>query len=155
MSPALEVDSLPTEPPGKPEDRMKVKVAQPCPTLCDPMDYTVHGILQARTLAWVAFPFSNVTSRPRDWTQVSVSLTMSLHWLPSSYGVQGQVLIKICKSLACLGSHYLFDWIFYFPPCSHRSGHCSLVSFSNQPGILLSQGSCTSCSLWPEPTLCR
>ena len=35
-----------------------VKVAQSCPTLCDPMDYTVHGILQARILEWVAFPFS-------------------------------------------------------------------------------------------------
>ena len=29
---------------------LKVKVAQSCPTLCDPMDYTVHGILQARIL---------------------------------------------------------------------------------------------------------
>ena len=35
---------------------MKVKVAQSCPTLCDPMDSTVHGILQARMLEWVAFP---------------------------------------------------------------------------------------------------
>ena len=35
---------------------MKVKVTQACPTLCDPMDYTVHGILQARILEWVAFP---------------------------------------------------------------------------------------------------
>ena len=35
-----------------------MKVAQSCPTLCDPMDYTVHGILQARVLEWVAFPFS-------------------------------------------------------------------------------------------------
>ena len=35
---------------------MKVKVTQLCPTLCDPMDYTVHGILQARILEWVAFP---------------------------------------------------------------------------------------------------
>ena len=34
-----------------------VKVAQSCPTLCDPMDYIVHGILQARILKWVAFPF--------------------------------------------------------------------------------------------------
>ena len=32
---------------------MKVKVIQPCPTLCNPMDYTVHGILQARILEWV------------------------------------------------------------------------------------------------------
>ena len=35
-----------------------VKVTQSCPTLCDPRDYTVHGILQARILEWVAFPFS-------------------------------------------------------------------------------------------------
>ena len=50
---------------------MKVKVAQPCLTLCDPMDYTVHGILQARILEWVAFPFSRRSSQPRDRTQVS------------------------------------------------------------------------------------
>ena len=37
---------------------MKVKVAQLCLILCDPMDYTVHRILQARILEWVAFPFS-------------------------------------------------------------------------------------------------
>ena len=37
---------------------LKVKVAQSCPALCDPMDYMVHGIFQARTLEWVAFPFS-------------------------------------------------------------------------------------------------
>ena len=39
--------------------------------LCDPKDYTVHGILQARILEWVAFPFSRGSSQPRDWTQVS------------------------------------------------------------------------------------
>ena len=50
---------------------VKVKVAQSCPTLCDPMDYTVHGILQARILEWVAFPFSRGSSQPRDRTQVS------------------------------------------------------------------------------------
>ena len=38
--------------------REKVKVTQLCPTLCDSKDYTVHGILQARILEWVAFPFS-------------------------------------------------------------------------------------------------
>ena len=32
---------------------------------CDPMDYTVHGILQARILEWVAFPFSRGSSQPR------------------------------------------------------------------------------------------
>ena len=33
-------------------------VAQSCSTLCNPMDYTVHGILQARMLEWIAIPFS-------------------------------------------------------------------------------------------------
>ena len=41
---------------------VKVKVAQLCMTLCDPMDYSVHGILQARILEWVAFPFSRGSS---------------------------------------------------------------------------------------------
>ena len=50
---------------------MKVKVAQWCPTLCDPRDSTVHGILQARILEWVAFLFSRGSSRPRDPTQIS------------------------------------------------------------------------------------
>ena len=41
----------------------KVKISQSCPTLCDPMDcslpgFSVHGILQARILEWVAIPFS-------------------------------------------------------------------------------------------------
>ena len=50
---------------------MKVKVPQSCPTLCDPVDYTVHGILQARILEWIAVPFSRGSSQPRDSTQVS------------------------------------------------------------------------------------
>ena len=44
---------------------------QLCLILCDPMDYIVHGILQARTLEWVAIPFSRWSSQPRDRTQVS------------------------------------------------------------------------------------
>ena len=51
-------------------------LAQSCPTLCDPMDRrppgsSIHGILQARILEWVAIPFSRGSSRPRDRTQVS------------------------------------------------------------------------------------
>ena len=48
-----------------------MKVAQSCLTLCDPVDCIVHGILQARILEWIAFPFSRGSSQPRDWTQVS------------------------------------------------------------------------------------
>ena len=48
-----------------------VKVAQSCPTLCDPMDcsppgFSVYGILQARILEWVAIPFSRGSSQHRD-----------------------------------------------------------------------------------------
>ena len=47
------------------------EVAQSCPTLCDPMDCSpegssVHGVLQARILEWVAISFSRGSSRPRD-----------------------------------------------------------------------------------------
>ena len=51
--------------------KVKVKVTQLCPTLCNPMGYTVHGILQARILEWVDFPFSRGSSQPREQTQVS------------------------------------------------------------------------------------
>ena len=52
------------------------QVAQSCPTLCDPVDCSppgssVHGILQARILEWVAISFSRESSQPRDRTQVS------------------------------------------------------------------------------------
>ena len=49
----------------------KVKVAQSCPTLHDSIDYTVHGILQARILEWVTIPFSRGSSQPRNRTQGS------------------------------------------------------------------------------------
>ena len=48
-----------------------VKVTQLCLTFCDPMDYIVHGIRQARILESVAFLFSRGSSQPRDQTQVS------------------------------------------------------------------------------------
>ena len=52
------------------------EVVQSCPTLCDPVDcnllgFSVHGILQARILEWVAISFSRWSSQPRDQTQVS------------------------------------------------------------------------------------
>ena len=43
---------------------MKVKVAQSCPTLCDPVDYTVHGILQVRILEGADFSFSGDLPNP-------------------------------------------------------------------------------------------
>ena len=51
------------------------ELAYSCPTLCDPMDYSlrgssIHGIFQARVLEWIAISFSRGSSQPRDWTWV-------------------------------------------------------------------------------------
>ena len=56
--------------------KVKLLVAQPCPTLRDPMDcsppgFPVHSILQTRILEWVPIPFSRGSSQPRDQTRVS------------------------------------------------------------------------------------
>ena len=67
--PALAGKFLPAEPLGKP--KVKVKGTQLCPTLCNPIDYIFSGILQARILEWVAFPFFRGSSQSRNQTQVS------------------------------------------------------------------------------------
>ena len=47
------------------------------------MDYIVHGILQAKILEWVAFPFSRGSSQPRDWTQVPhIAGRCCISWAP-------------------------------------------------------------------------
>ena len=82
------------------------KVAQLCPTLCNPMDHTVHGILQARILEWVAFPFFRGSSQTRDWAQVS---RIADH-LPAK--PQGKPTLKFNHSLTVLSpSHPLLDKI--------------------------------------------
>ena len=43
---------------------MKVKATQSCLTFCNPMSYTVHGVLQARMLERIAFPFSRDLCNP-------------------------------------------------------------------------------------------
>ena len=55
---------------------MHAKSLQLCPALCNPMNCSppgssVHGILQARILEWVAMPSFRGTSQPREWTCVS------------------------------------------------------------------------------------
>ena len=73
-----QVGSLPPAPPGKPID---MKVAQLCLTLCNPMGHKVHGILQARILEWVAYPFSSRSSQSRNRT--GVSCIAGAHSLPA------------------------------------------------------------------------
>ena len=70
--------------------------AQSCPTLCNPMDYSlpgssVHGIFQARTLEWVAISFSRRSFQPRDRI---LCLFRLLHWQADS------LLLSHLESLA-------------------------------------------------------
>ena len=82
--------SLPPLPAGKPINiysvyvSVKVKIAQSCLTFYDPMDCSpsgssVHGILQARILEWVAIPFSRGSSQPGAQTQVSCFAGQTLY----------------------------------------------------------------------------
>ena len=66
---------------------IEVKVAQSCPTLCNPVDYTVCGILQARILEWVAIPFSRGSSQPRSPALQADSLPAESQRKPKNTGV--------------------------------------------------------------------
>ena len=87
----------------------KVKVAQLCLILCDPLGCTVHGILQARILEWVAFPFSRESSQSRDRTQVSRTVggfftswaTRETHEREVYNNYKWSIVFKNCESLYC------------------------------------------------------
>ena len=86
--------------PGKAEKKVKVHITQACPTLWDPMGCTVYGILQARILEWVAFPFSRGSSWPRNWTRVSCIAGRSLaKEAPLVPGIIGAESSFTCLSL--------------------------------------------------------
>ena len=76
LVPQTRIEPWPTAVKAWHPNHWKVKVAQSCPILCDPMDCSplgssVHGILQTRILEWVAILFSRGSSQPRDQTQGS------------------------------------------------------------------------------------
>ena len=77
---------------------MKVKVTQLCLTLYGPMDYTVHGILQARILEWVNFPFSRGSSqpwvKPRSPALQADSLPAEPQRKPKNTGVDSLFLLQ-------------------------------------------------------------
>ena len=102
---------------------MKVLGAQSCLTIwdpvdCSPPDSSVHRILQARTLEWVAIPFSKGSSRPRNQTQVSriaggffavwASREITLYYI---YSVQFSSVTQSCLALRSHESQHTR------PPC--------------------------------------
>ena len=71
-----------------------MKVTQSCMTLCNRMDYTVHGILQARILQWVAFLLSWRSSQPRSHTLPAYSLLAEPQEKPQNTGVGSLSLLQ-------------------------------------------------------------
>ena len=93
----------------------KCKSTQSCLTLWDPMDYTVQGILQARILEWVTFPFSRGSSQPRDGTQVSrIAGEFFTSWATK------KALVSVISQLNCQGKIQLGKFIWeYFSESLH------------------------------------
>ena len=86
-------------------------VTQSCPTLCDPMDCcppgsSVHGILQARILEWVAMPFSRGSSQPRDWIHVSCITGEFLTFWVTGEAHYVWVCVCVCVCVYLLWSEY-------------------------------------------------
>ena len=71
---------------------LTLQVTQSCPTVCNPRDYTIHGILQARILEWAAIPCSRGSSQPKDQTQVSRIADNSL---PATR--EAQITVQLCS----------------------------------------------------------
>ena len=98
----------------------KVKVTQLCLTLCDAMDYTVHGILQASILEWVAFPFSRGSSQLRDWTHVfCIAGGFFTNWAtarPKDTGVGSLSLLQHIfptqesNGVSCIAKGFFTNW---------------------------------------------
>ena len=103
------------------------------------MDYSppassIHGILQARKLEWVAMPFSRWSSQPRDWTQISCTWGR-FFTIWATKEAPGQVKIYRSQSSAC-GS-------LLFSCGQHVLGHCP-APLSSQPLLhsVLPRGLC-------------
>ena len=75
--------------------RNLVEVAQSCPTLYDPTDCTVHGILQARILEWVVFSFPRGSSQARSPALQAASLPAEPQGKPKNTGVGGLSVFQV------------------------------------------------------------
>ena len=83
-------------------DCLYAKLLQSCLTLCDLMDcsppcFSVHGVLQARILEWVAMPFSRGSSQPRDQTHVSCIYCIAGGFFTA--GLLGKPQVRLCVGL--------------------------------------------------------
>ena len=109
---------------------IKVLVAQSCLTLCNPMDSTFHGILQARILEWVAFPFPgdlpNPGIKPRS-PALQVNSLPAKQWIVS-LKVFWWLTQGFCSATSASGA----------PPVLHQSFCCIHMSVSLKPELSIS-----------------
>ena len=104
--------------PWAPQTEVKRKAAQSCLTLCNPTDCIAHGILQAGILERVAFPFSRVSSQPRDRTQVLPHCGQILYQLSHSGLAQSLELSRDLIRVLCPPTHplsFLHCWKQHVP----------------------------------------
>ena len=121
---------------------LKVKITQSCLTICDPLDHTVHGVLQARTLEWAAFPspldLPNPGIKPRSLALQAESLPAEPEGKPKNTGV-GSLSLRQWIFLTQESNrgllHYrriLYQRSYEGSPCMikkpSKSGHWLLVS---------------------------
>ena len=78
----------------------EVKFAQSCLTPRDPMDYTIHVILQAWILEWVAFPFSRGSSQPRIKPRSPALLADSLPAEPQGKHVNEPKIMRVNDTIS-------------------------------------------------------
>ena len=110
------------------------KSLQSCPTLWDPIDGSpsgspVPGILQARTLEWVAISFSNAWKwkvKVKSLSRVRLLATppTAAHWAPPSMGFSRQEFWSGCHCLLQVGSISLFQRIFWTQKSNQGLQYC-------------------------------
>ena len=118
-----------------------VLVTHSCPTLCNPVDCSlpgssVHGILQARILEWVAVPFSRGSSQPRDWTGVScIADGLFTSWAtrealhhPEPWLYRASHLFTLLTSLTLTWISFAY-WNSIWNPSRSRMTFCFLITF--------------------------
>ena len=100
--------------------KVKVKAAHSCLTLSDPMDCIAPGILQARILEWIAFPFSRGSSQPRDQTHVShiasgfftslATREVWEYWLAYPFS-RGSSRPRNQTGVSCIAGRFFTNWV--------------------------------------------
>ena len=126
------------------------KITQLCPSLWDPMDcsppgFSVHGILQARILKWIAMSSSRGSSQPRDWTQVSFILSIMSQIIGAfSTWLGASLVAQTVKNLPAMQKTQVWSLGQEDPLEKEMAPHSSILAWripwTEKPGGLQSMG---------------